>query len=353
MGWITFNDNRGETWEVNQEGVYLLLRASVRAHLIRQRTRVVEIDNGLLLPATYQVDTNWQGFRAEVDRDTATFYANAEQRTLMNAQDMFGNLVAMTASTRADFQAVDAMRQRANRQSSDNIAANVANWETALGIAQTVRDASATILVAGASVMSGGTALAVLGAGSALRGTATYQDSGNVGAALVQATGTFVVGAIGIAAAPAAASGAAGSNLTARIAQQTTIDRDAATVLVVSAGMAGAFQGIQSLTEGASATIALEQAGAAAGLNLVGGVLAAKMGNVPIGIRVTTNGIVDNRSNAAVGSLRPAAPRPPAPARGTIVVRPRVTGNADYANVPMTDGTDSNYVRDNCLRKIR
>ncbi|HNY48810.1 MAG TPA: hypothetical protein PKN64_17785, partial [Casimicrobium sp.] len=94
-----------------------------------------------------------------------------------------------------------------------------------------MRDTSATILVVTAGTMSGGAALSVLGAGSALRGTATYQNSGSVGAAVVSAVGTFAVGSIGIGPAGGASASAA----------------DQGAILVVSSGMSGTFQGVQAL----------------------------------------------------------------------------------------------------------
>lgn len=68
----------------------------------------------------------------------------------------------------------------------------VEEYEAKADIARFVRDTSAEGLMVGASVMSGGAAVAVMGAGSILKGEAKFQDSGSVGAAVMEGTGSFV-----------------------------------------------------------------------------------------------------------------------------------------------------------------
>ncbi|MDQ6703713.1 MAG: hypothetical protein M3Z96_11755, partial [Pseudomonadota bacterium] len=90
------------------------------------------------------------------------------------------------------------MQKKAQSDSFENIDSIVQGAETAKAVLEVVRDTSATILVAGASVLSGGTAIGVLTAGSALKGVAKFQDTGSVWSAIIEGTGTFIVGAIRI-----------------------------------------------------------------------------------------------------------------------------------------------------------
>ena len=68
----------------------------------------------------------------------------------------------------------------------------VARGEAAVEVAKFVRDTSADVVLVGAGVLSGGTALALGGAGSLMKGGFKYQDTGNVGAAAVTSVVSFV-----------------------------------------------------------------------------------------------------------------------------------------------------------------
>ena len=83
----------------------------------------------------------------------------------------------------------------------ENIDNTVDNLETSISVAQVVRDVSFDALMVGAVVISGGTGLAIAGGGSVLKGVATYQDTGNIGAAAIETTGSFILAAIPISAA--------------------------------------------------------------------------------------------------------------------------------------------------------
>jgi hypothetical protein len=70
------------------------------------------------------------------------------------------------------------------------------NVETALKI---VRDLSATTLLVGVTFLSGGTAVAFLSGGSVFKGFNVWQDTGNVGNAVLTAGSTFITTGIGFA----------------------------------------------------------------------------------------------------------------------------------------------------------
>ncbi len=68
----------------------------------------------------------------------------------------------------------------------------VEDYESKIEISRFVRDTSAEGLMVGASVMSGGAAVGVMGAGSFLKGEGKFQDSGSVGAGVMEGVGSFV-----------------------------------------------------------------------------------------------------------------------------------------------------------------
>ncbi|GLS88717.1 hypothetical protein GCM10010873_36910 [Cypionkella aquatica] len=328
MPWTVVVDDRGQRWGVNQEGVYLMLRAALRAEKIRARSQITSVENGLLLPTTYLFETDWAGLRADVDQETNTFYLDAAARLARDPASMRANLLGMIGRGRTDFNAVEAMRRRATRQSSASISSNVEGWETALSVAQFVRDTSATILVVGAGLLSGGAAFGVLGAGSVLRGTATYQDTGNVGAAVINGSGTFIVGMVGIA----------GGNPALARSEQIQ-------VMFVGSGLQGGVQGMQSLVEGKTPKQALQQAAVSAGFNLLGSAVGGRIENMSFSTRLVVGGVIDTTGNALTAATVPT----PAP---QAIARPAVTGNLDFAGIPFDPAADELYLAQNCLRRL-
>lgn len=328
MPWTVVVDAQGQRWGVNKEGVYLMLRAALRAEKIKARSQITSVENGFLMPTTYLFETDWNGLRADVDQETNTFYMDAAERLSRDPASMRANLLGMIARGRSDFNAVEAMRRRATRQSSESISNNVEGWETALAVAQFTRDTSATILVVGAGLLSGGAAFGVLGAGSVLRGTATYQDTGNVGAAVINGSGTFIVGMVGIA----------GGNPALMRSEQIQL-------MFVGSGLQGGVQGAQSLVEGKTPKQALQQAAVSAGFNLLGSAVGGRIENMSFTTRLVVGGVIDTTGNALTAATVPT----PAP---QAIARPAVTGNLDYAGIPFDAAADDLYLTQNCLRRL-
>ncbi|OYU40909.1 MAG: hypothetical protein CFE33_02195 [Pseudorhodobacter sp. PARRP1] len=328
MPWTVVVDPQGQRWGVNKEGVYLLLRAALRAEKVKARSQITSVDNGFLMPTTFLFETDWNGLRADVDQETNTFYLDAAERLSRDPASMRANLLGMLARGRSDFNAVEAMRRRATRQSSESISNNISGWETALSVAQFTRDTSATILVVGAGLLSGGAAFGVLGAGSVLRGTATYQDTGNVGAAVINGSGTFIVGMVGIA----------GGNPALARSEQIQL-------MFVGSGLQGTVQGAQSLVEGKTPTQALQQAAVSAGFNLLGSAVGGRIENMSFSTRLVVGGVIDTTGNALTAAVVPS----PAP---QAIARPAVTGNLDYAGIPFDPAADELYLSQTCLRRL-
>ncbi len=340
MAWHIITDRDGRRWAYNNDGVYLLLRTAVRAMLVRRNTSTVATDHGFLLPTTFCVETNWGAVRQDLELETQRYWATAEQGLRSYPRTMYQNLASVLRSARADMAWLHSERVAANGRSSSSINSVVAGWERALGAATFVRDASATILVVTAGIVSGGTGLAAAGAagmtgistgtamttlavGSAMRGAFTYQDTGNVGSAAINAVGTFTVGAIGI--------GAAGATMSTA---------DQATILVIQSAGQGMTTGGQALVEGRNASDAARAAAVSAGFGFAGGAISSQVGNMSLLSQVAISGVADMAGNAAAGAVI-APPNNPMP-------MPRSSG-ADYAGLPADPAQDAAYLARNCM----
>lgn len=345
MPWQIIETPLEGRWVFNPDGIYLLMRAAVRAQIVRARSRVVTTNHGFLMPTTYCLETDWAGFRVEVERETTRYWANARQQISLNPRLMRGSLLGLISDARRDINWMEEQRVSANHRSTTSIDSTVLGWERALDTAQVVRDGSATILVVAGGIVSGGaglalaggagltgvttgTAMTTLAVGSVMRGAFTYQDTGNVGSAVINTVGTFTVGAIGIGAAGAAMS----------TAQTGTI------ILIQSAG-AGTTTGLQSLAEGSSARQAAVSAVAAFGAGAISGAVGTQLGSMSLTQQITINGVADMMGNAAVGAIY-------APAEAPLPL-PVARGSVDYGGLPARSRDDEMYVTQNCMFRLQ
>ena len=209
----------------------------VCASLIRDRTTIESSGGGFLKPTTWQANTDWSGFQKALEDATRDFYADSETRLAMDGvSNMPNNLAFLRGQTMAKTKEVEDMQRKAMSDTVQSIKGTVEGLETDLKVAEFVRDTSATILVAGASVLSAGevpAALLLHGAWPFLKGVGKYQDTGNVGRAMMESVGTFVVGMVPM--------GSAGATL----AEQKIL-------LYVGSTMDGMLEGVKSVMDGES-----------------------------------------------------------------------------------------------------
>jgi hypothetical protein len=173
-----------------------------------------------------------------------------------------------------------------------NIERSVQRGERGVAVATFVRDLSASVLVVGSAFLSGGSSLAVLGGGSLLRGTANYQDTGNIGSAALEATGTLVVGAIPIGAAAAVEQSAA--QTVVRLGEAVNASGTAgqqAFVVVAGSVMDAHFEGCKALAEGQTTEQALRAASLRLGVDVITGGLGARLDRraFPVAARLVTD----------------------------------------------------------------
>jgi hypothetical protein len=195
MAWEAFVDQRGNSYEVNWDGVYRIIRAYVRSRAICNST-TTRVEKHWVGPNIYSVDVDWAGVRQRTEQDSRGLYGQFYVSALQSMPEQLRNLQSMALSTADCNDAVAQQVREASHMSMASISSSVRylGWgESALKF---LRDLSADALVIGAGVLSGGWALAALGAGSALKGGAKYEDSGSWEAGVFTASTELLFGAL-------------------------------------------------------------------------------------------------------------------------------------------------------------
>lgn len=351
MALSAVQDRSGNVWLFDPDVIYSIIRAAVRAQLIRRRSRVVENNAGWLLPTTYNLDVNWNGFRSELNSECERYWHNAEMQLRTDPQTMQGNLTGLVTDAVNDMAWFRNETRSAAQRSNSSISRVVSNWETAESVARFVRDGSATFLIvtsgvvsggagfaaagaAGMTGISGGTAMTTLAVGSAMRGAFTYQDTGNVGSAALNAVGSFTVGAIGLT----AAGGAAGAASQMSRAEQ-------ATVLIISSAAQGTVSGLQAIVEGKGFKVAAAQAGVSALTQAVGGVVGQRIEWMGFFAQSGVGTAIDLAGNIGGNALGDQI------SRSTPLAVPPTRGACDFAGLPANQA--ANYVAQYALARRR
>lgn len=332
----------GQRFLWSPDGMYIAIRSVVRANEIRSRTRVVETDQGWFFPTLYNVETRWNGITQAVNRGSNIYWPEAEMRARTDPAAFFQHFVAYVQQGLADQEWYSTTRRTTQHRTMQNIHGNVDNWESAITVTRGIRDGSATFLIVAGSVATGGAGATVLGSagmttatagqalssvalGSAMRGAFTYQDTGNVGSALINATGSFVTGAIPV--------GQAGMALSSA---------ETATLVIIGSAGQGATTGLQAVAEGQSMRTAATAALVSTGANLVSGGIGLRLDGAGFFVEAGVGTALD----LASGALTNAATAPPSTPQPV----PTTMGRVDFSGLP-SRATEA-YVRACCLRPI-
>jgi hypothetical protein len=143
------------------------------------------------LPDISHVEVDWDAVRADADACAAADVRNMRVEAKYNAPRIarrLEDLIEWTAWRKETFIDWIGKVQTENMKSIDKA---VEDYESSAEIARFVRDTSADGLMVGASVMTGGAAVAALGGASFFKGVCRFQDTDSVGAGLMQASGSF------------------------------------------------------------------------------------------------------------------------------------------------------------------
>jgi hypothetical protein len=298
MAWQFVLDGQNKEWAVDVDAMYALVRANVRAVETRKRATVKRTSEGFWAPTIASVEIDYTGLREFVDTESKRWWADTTKRlAALPGEQVVQDLTLLRQETDAKTRDLEKIQRAAMAETQKEIEGVVSAGENAVEVLQVVRDVCATTLVAGATVLSGGAALAALGAGAGLKSASKYQDTGNVGAAVIEGTSTMVIGMIGIA------------------GKGVQVASDKRVLLIVGSALDGAFDGTKALIDGQSGAVALEVAVAKFGLSVAGGALPIdKLANWQ---QLVINTAVGVATDKATGAIPPKPkglpPTPPAP----------------------------------------
>jgi hypothetical protein len=194
MAWYSVNDpgTRG-VWAFDPDGAAHVIRSNYYNRELLRRARVVRRDHGFGMPTTTEVDVDFTGIREEVTRLSVASVGQLGADADGNPRALYEFLVKVREDGEQAGAAYVEMCRRATRESAAAIRDTVGMWENAHAAAKFVRDASAGILFVGATVLSGGAALAVGGAGAGLTFTGNTQDNLASNQSMRQAMGNAAI----------------------------------------------------------------------------------------------------------------------------------------------------------------
>lgn len=190
MPWYRVQDNQNRNWEINSEGVARIVRSFVYHQALLARSRRVVHHHGNWLnpyPDTVAYETNFSGIVAHVDAEAARWMREAWVQANLNGQGLFTSLVDLRNQGVSDGETFHRNSLQASSESQQNINRVVDTTQAVVTGLTHVRNTSASILLAGATVVSGGTATAlVAAAGAGIRFTSRIEDGGTVGQAAME-----------------------------------------------------------------------------------------------------------------------------------------------------------------------
>lgn len=196
MAWEATVGENGEGWAMDWDGVARIVRAYCRSEAMLAHSARVEEKNRFG-PNLVTVDVDWKEVYEDLE-DLASDYLYRWQHSLQRRLQ-FNYLIDFRARTRSNEAKFHAMQQSASKETFANMERSIGKGETGVTVATGIRDLAAGTMVAISTVATGGVATAALGIGAAGKGLGKFQDakirdSRAVGQAILEATGTVVVG---------------------------------------------------------------------------------------------------------------------------------------------------------------
>jgi len=143
------------------------------------------------LPDISHVEVDWDAVRGYAEARTESDSRDMRVEAKYNAARIALRLEDMIDSTRRNKETFVDWIGTVQTQNMQSVNRAVEDYESNIEIARFVRDTSADGLMVGATVMTGGAAVAALGGASFFKGTCKFQDTGSVGAGVMEGAGSF------------------------------------------------------------------------------------------------------------------------------------------------------------------
>lgn len=144
------------------------------------------------LPTVSHVEVDWDAVSASATALADEDLRNMQTEAAFNAPRVARRLDAMVEDTAARKDLFVDWIGTVQTQNMVAIDKAVEEYDSNIELSKTVRDLSADGLMIGASVMTGGVAIAALGGASFAKGACKFQDSGRIEAAAMEGVGSFV-----------------------------------------------------------------------------------------------------------------------------------------------------------------
>jgi hypothetical protein len=274
MAFALHRDHSGAAWLVDVAGVRQLIRSYVRSAALARRSQLVA-DTQALGPmgtfklTTFTIQTDYSGVTSDINNQSLPILKDFDVKLRTSGKKAFDFLVLKRNETVNLNNAFREKQLDASMRTSDavnRVQGNIEWWKNKVTL---VRDASADFLMVGATFLSGGTAVAVLGGASFLKGSFTFEDkklagtsTGNaVAAGTIEASTDLIVGAISLGTGPA---------IKTAIATKSASSAVGAGVLVVMGAQIDATSEFaKAVIDGKSVRQGLIAAGTRAGIDLV------------------------------------------------------------------------------------
>lgn len=198
MPWYRVEDNQHRNWEVNSDGIARIVRSYIyHRELLARSRRVVHSSGSWFLPDTVAYETDFSGLVRYVDTEAVRWVREAWVQANLNGEGLFNSLLSLRLQGVQDGETYHRNSMAASHESQQNINRVVDRDQAIVTGLTHVRNTSASILIAGATVVSGGTATAlVAAAGGGLRFTSRIQEGGSVGQAAAETAIDLFVAAI-------------------------------------------------------------------------------------------------------------------------------------------------------------
>ncbi len=145
------------------------------------------------MPDIEIIDINWDIVRENINRNTIIEYnrmteACATSGVRKEAESLLIK-IRRTKVLKNNFLVLMRDNQITNANHRQRA---IKDYDSHIETAKFARNTSATGLMVGATFLSGGTAAAIIASGSSLKGYGKYQDTGNIGVAMMEFGGTLV-----------------------------------------------------------------------------------------------------------------------------------------------------------------
>ncbi len=195
MGYKLVETPKGQ-FAIDWDIVTRIIRSYVRARLQCQYSRTVKESQTSLNPLSWAlpdfqyIEVDWAKVSAETLTGTWSHGFRLAALTYQSVDAMVRELKTMQAETRRLQDVFQKQMRAASRASSVEMEKAVSTYRSLANGAAVVRDLSATILIGASTAgvgVAGSGALAMAGAGTALKSIGKYQDTGSIGSAVIEA----------------------------------------------------------------------------------------------------------------------------------------------------------------------